>query len=95
MPTISHALLRDPSFPLIVPKAEWRTPQVNYSPSGAKPANVGRMTLMDMKRPRASSLQVPFMGGTIVPSHEIEHQVREMVKKRRNSLPAHHVMFER
>ena len=31
MPTISHALLRNPSFPLIVPKAEWTTPQVNYS----------------------------------------------------------------
>ena len=28
MPTISNALLRDPSFPLIVPLAEWMTPQV-------------------------------------------------------------------
>ena len=93
MPTISHALLRNPSFPLIVPKAEWTTPQVNYSiaNSSSKPGQLKTV----IPRPRSSSLMVPFMGGIIVPSNEIDNQVKQRLKMRRNTLPANHTTSER
>lgn len=45
-------------------------------------------------RPRSSSVQIPFMGGTIVPSNEIEAKVKKL-KMRRKSLPAHHTIHDR
>lgn len=87
MPTISHALLRDPSFPLIVPKAKWTTPQIHSQQPTFNPSRLSN-------RPRSSSVQIPFMGGTIVPSNEIEAKVKKL-KMRRNSLPAHHTIHDR
>ena len=59
MPTISQALLRNPTFPLIVPKAKWTTPQVNYS---IAKNNQNQMQNTNIKtvipRPRSSSLMV-------------------------------------
>ena len=59
MPTISQALLRNPTFPLIVPKAKWTTPQVNYS---IAKNNQNQMQNTNVKtvipRPRSSSLMV-------------------------------------
>ena len=90
MPTISQALMRNPSFPLIVPTAKWKTPQ--YILKGCENRVIPA-------RNRASSVQIPFMGGTIVPSREIDHQIDqikiEQLKRRRNSLPAHHTINER
>ena len=61
MPTISQALLRNPTFPLIVPKAKWTTPQVNYS---IAKNNQNQMQNTNIKtvipRPRSSSLMVGF-----------------------------------
>ena len=89
MPTISQALMRNPSFPLIVPQAQWKTPQVNLQESDRKsvllPSNQ-----QQSPRPRSSSVQIPFMGGTIVPSSHIDQKIKENLKKRRNSLPAHY-----
>lgn len=45
-------------------------------------------------RPRSSSLMVPFMGGVIVPSNEIDNQVKQRLKMRRNTLPANHITTE-
>ena len=39
--------------------------------------------------------QVPFMGGVIVPSHEIDNHVKQRLKMRRNTLPANHTTSER
>jgi len=95
MPTISQALLRNPTFPLIVPKAKWTTPQVNYS---IAKNNQNQMQNTNVKtvipRPRSSSLMVPFMGGVIVPSHEIDNHVKQRLKMRRNTLPANHTTSE-
>ena len=93
MPTISHALLRNPSFPLLVPKAEWTTPQVNYKTPSMDEKRLS--VLIDLNRPRSCSVQIPFMGGTIVPSNEIDQQVKQRLKMRRSSLPAHHTISER
>lgn len=84
MPTISQALMRNPSFPLIVPQAQWKTPQVNLQEDHRK------SVLLQSHRPRSSSVQIPFMGGTIVPSSHIDQKIKENLKKRRNSLPAHY-----
>ena len=81
MPTISQALMRNPSFPVIVPAAQWKTPQYILS--------------SNQQRTRASSIQIPFMGGTIVPSHEIDQHIQQkiqQVQRRRNSLPAYHTI---
>lgn len=85
MPTISNALLRDPSFPLIVPMAEWITPQVtknfNYISSNGQDQTQKKPN----SRPRAVSLQIPFMGGTIVPSNHVS--LTKKFRIRRNSVP--------
>merc|ERR1711997_99404 len=74
------------------PKAEWTTPQVNYSiaNSSSKPGQLKTV----IPRPRSSSLMVPFMGGIIVPSNEIDNQVKQRLKMRRNTLPANHTTSE-
>ena len=89
MPTISQALMRNPSFPLIVPQAKWQTPQVNLQPD-EQHGNSSVLLVPSQNRPRSSSVQIPFMGGTIVPSSVIDQKIKENMKKRRNSLPAHY-----
>ena len=100
MPTISNALLRHPSFPLIVPKAEWRTPQIiKNSSGGGKTNNAQNMPHQNQEfqpsksRPRAVSLQIPFMGGTIVPSNHMN--LAKKFRIRRNSVPPSNVANER
>ena len=99
MPTISNALLRHPSFPLIVPKAEWRTPQIIKNSSGGKTNNAQNMPHQNQEfqpsksRPRAVSLQIPFMGGTIVPSNHMN--LAKKFRIRRNSVPPSNVADER
>ena len=93
MPTISQALMRNPSFPLIVPAAQWKTPQYILA-SNQHPINHHHRAVT---RTRASSIQIPFMGGTIVPSHEIDQHIQQkiqQVQRRRNSLPAYHTITE-
>ena len=104
MPTISNALLRHPSFPLIVPKAEWRTPQIIKNSSGITNYNAQNMPNVPLShqnqefqpsksRPRAVSLQIPFMGGTIVPSNHMN--LAKKFRIRRNSVPPSNVADER
>ena len=100
MPTISNALLRHPSFPLIVPKAEWRTPQIIKNSSGTNNNALNIMPPLQNQefqpnkgRPRAVSLQIPFMGGTIVPSNHMN--LAKKLRIRRNSVPPSNVADER
>lgn len=100
MPTISNALLRHPSFPLIVPKAEWRTPQIiknssgtNNNASNIMPPHQNQEFQPSQSRPRAVSLQIPFMGGTIVPSNHMN--LAKKFRIRRNSVPPSNVADER
>ena len=100
MPTISNALLRHPSFPLIVPKAEWRTPQIIKNSSGTNNNALNIMPPLQNQefqpnkgRPRAVSLQIPFMGGTIVPSNHMN--LAKKFRIRRNSVPPSNVADER
>lgn len=122
MPTVAQALLRHPSFPLIVPSAKWMTPKVSgtdcdcqqqqkqqviVDPDSSAESSKLSAFLGEIKsRPRAFSVQIPFMGGTIsqAPQHEflveqhkkasVESQTSTTTKKssRRNSLPAHHIV---
>ena len=96
MPTISNALLRDPSFPLIVPLAEWMTPQVtkNFKFENSLPTQQQQLNATNTKqRPRAVSLQIPFMGGTIVPPNHAN--LARKFRIRRNSVPPQHASDER
>ncbi len=116
MPTVSHALLRHPSFPLIVTSAKWTTPQVksgedfiNMASEAMATAataespgkNAGSPSGYDI-RPRAASIQIPFMGGVISPSTQADlsaslprpHHSHHS-RNRRNSLPAHHIINDR
>ena len=85
MPTISNALLRDPSFPLIVPMAEWITPQVTKNFNYISSNDQDQTQKKPNSRPRAVSLQIPFMGGTIVPSNHVS--LTKKFRIRRNSVP--------
>jgi len=85
MPTISNALLRDPSFPLIVPMAEWITPQVTKNFNYISSNGQDQVQKKPNSRPRAVSLQIPFMGGTIVPSNHVS--LTKKFRIRRNSVP--------
>merc|ERR1712045_554110 len=92
--------LRHPSFPLIVPKAEWRTPQIIKNSSGTNNNALNIMPPLQNQefqpnkgRPRAVSLQIPFMGGTIVPSNHMN--LAKKFRIRRNSVPPSNVANER
>jgi hypothetical protein len=87
MPTIAHALLTHPSFPLIVSTAKWTTPQI-FEAGDKKLSH-----LIDIRRQRAASVQIPFMGHTIIPANKLDINSRMQIRRR--SLPAHHTISER
>ena len=93
MPTISQALMRNPSFPLIIPQAQWQTPQISLQIENENEHRKSVLLQSSPLRPRSSSVQIPFMGGTIVPSSHIDQKIKENMKKRRNSLPAHYERY--
>jgi hypothetical protein len=76
-----------PPFPLIVSTAKWTTPQI-FEAGDKKLSH-----LIDIRRQRAASVQIPFMGHTIIPANKLDINSRMQIRRR--SLPAHHTISER